>query len=306
MKKMNFRFLLLILTGSCFISCQQDGIYTPKQKIKQITVEKVRYYAGDQVGEAESYSEDWTWKDKLLESVSRKTGDDIKTAMMTYDGKTIRNIDVGTTKISFSYKNGKIYKIVSTGDTYKKITVEVRDKGDIVELRYEMSDNAFVDKNSFEQTTSDLYMLNSMIMPGHLSKMFQKNLTEQKNTIANSKAGIVIVLVTLQYNSKNVGKQTIENKTTNTKEVYNYSYDSKKNPFFHSFMELLNPTVTGAPFFCSQNNITASYEESNPSVKTTYTYEYDDKDWPISCEVKTIFDPNFIHDYSLEKWKYSY
>ena len=305
MKKINFHFLLLAFTGLCFISCQQDGIYIPKQKIKQISMERVRYHAGDQIGEKESYREDWKWENNLLKSIRRETSGNIETAEMTYDGKTIRTIKIGNKTISFSYKNGTISEIESKGgDDYKKIMVKVRDKGDMIELRYEMSGSAFADKSSFEQITADLGMLNYIILPGNPSEMLQKNLAEQRNTIADAKTDIVIVIVTLQYNSKNVGKLTIENKAAKKKEVYNYGYDAKKNPFFHSFRDLLEPT--GAPVFCSQNNITSSYEESNPSVKTIYMYKYDDKEWPLSCEKKTVYDPNFPSSYSLETWGYKY
>ena len=305
MKKINFWILLLIISGLCFVSCQQDGIYIPKQKIKQISVEKTRYYAGDQIGEKESYREDWKWENNLLKSIRRETAGNIETAEMTYDGKIIKTIEIENKKISFSYKNGKISKIETVeGDDSKKITVEVRDKGDIVELHYEISSDAFADKSSFGQITSDLGLLNCFILPGNPSEMLQKNLAEQRNSIAHAKTDKVVMTVTLQYNAKNVGRLMIENKTAETKEVYNYNYDAKKNPFFHSFMNLLE--LTGAPVFCSQNNITSSYESSNPTVITRYTYEYDNKEWPVSCEKKTVFDPNFPSDYSLEKWKYSY
>jgi len=307
MKKIKFCFLLLTLTGLCSFSCQQDGIYTPKQKIKQLSMEKVRYYAGYQVGEIESYKEFWTWENNLLKSIKHETDNDLETAIMTYDGKMIKSITIGNRKINFFYKNGKIEKIESTGgNAYKKIIVQVRGKGNMIELRYEISGDGLTGKNGFEQTTSDLFAINHFIMPGFPSDMMQKSLIEQKNAIIGSKADIFVVLVTLQYNNndKNVGKQTIENRSTGTKETYNYRYDTKKNPFFHSFMELLE--VTGVPVFCSQNNIISSYKESEASVITTYTYDYNKDEWPISCDRKTLYDPNFPSSYTLETWKYIY
>ena len=270
-------------------------------------MEKVRYHAGDQVGEKEHYKEFWIWENKLLTSIKRETSIGIETMKMTYNGKKIQTIDIEKKKIIFSYKNGKIDKIESTGDDgYMKITVKVRDKGDIVQLRYEMSGNSLVSKNGFEQAASDLLVINRMIMPGYPSEIMQKDFMEQKSTIENSKIDIVTILVTLQYNDKNIGKQTIENESSNIINVYSYTYDSKKNPFFYSFVELLEATVTGAPLFCSQNNIVSFTEESNTSIRTNCTYKYDSKNWPVSCEKKTVYDPNFLSSYSLETWTYTY
>jgi len=307
MKKIKFCSLFLILFGAYFISCHKEGIYRPKQKIQQFSMEKVRFYAGDQIGEKEFYKEYWKWENKLLRSVRRESAAGTETMIMTYDGKKIRSIDIGNNKVSFSYKNGKIDKIESKGGgSYTKIIVDLRDKGDIVQLRYELSGNALENKNSFDQTISDLLAINRMIMPGHPSEIIHESFMEQKNAIMTSKTEIAIVLVTLQYNGNNIGKQTIENRSTNIKQVYNYTYDAKKSPFFYSFMELLEPTGTGVPLFCSQNNIISSYEERNSSVVTKYKYEYNEDDYPVKCEIKTTFDPDFPSDYSLETWIYVY
>ena len=306
MKKVSFWILALILAIPCFIACQKDGIYNPKQKITKLSMEKVRYHGGDQIGEKEYRNEYWKWEDKLLKSIKRETADGAETAVMTYDKKTIKSVDMGDKKITFSYKNGKIDKIeLKEGDVCEKISVEVRDKGDMVQLRYEMSGNSMTNKSGFEQTVSDLFTVNQIIMPSYSAQMMQNSFIERKNAMIGSKADIVVV-VSLQYNSKNIGKQTIEYISTDTtKEVYRYTYDTKKNPFYHSFMELLE--VKGVPIFCSENNIVSSYEESNDAVITKYTYKYDKNDFPVSCEIKTTYDPAFpsLH-YSLEVWEYGY
>ncbi len=302
-QKIGISLLAMSLVLICCMSCQKEGIYKPKKKLKQLSMERMVYYYGVQIGNSESYTEHWTWENKLLKSITKDSSGVVKTMTFTYKGKTIHTIESDDNTITYSYKNGYIDKIELSGNSaYMKIIVETRDKGDMVTLRYEISGSALNNKNDFERSFSNLFDMHRFFMPEHLVTTMQKSVMAQKASILESKNDISIVVVTLQYNSDNIGKQTIQYKSTGVEEIYTYTYDSHKNPFYQSFMELLE--VGGSGLFCSENNILSSHEASNSDLITIYRYEYDEDNWPLKCVKKTEYgSPDY---YLQETWSYNY
>lgn len=280
MKKAVRKSTLLVILGFIaigFVACDKEGVYNPKKKISKITYE---YASGSGIGDEEMVyvereEEVWKWdKNKLVRIEAPEAGYNLD---FKYDGKQVSEISDGTDKAVFTYDKSKLEKITLTeeGNSFMNIVVKEREGKKIKKIAYEYTGYALdlfkkPDLKSSRRPTGKMSAIMRFVLPDAVIRSLEKKAAVTTKNSSN----VWIYEVVFIYNGDNVSRiKVIENSDV---EVYAYTYDSKKNPFYDALWQL---TLESYSAFSENNIASVTYNEDYPENKIQYTYKYDGN-WP--------------------------
>lgn len=292
MKKALFTMAVLAMVG-LMVSCQKDGVFSPKNKVSKIYREYQEIRDGQTVNSmSKTLYNVWNWQDDKLVSIDYMSGGQVSyTETYTYDGDHIVSAACtyeGSTEV-FSNQ-------VMTYDGSKLVKIEYFSRGTLTST-YTFTHKAgkIVQMDiTYPEGTSDPYLDKSM--PAMVRMMMPDMHTADIIERTASKAITYTYSMTYKFSYKgsNVSKIEIADIRTRTEnnieevytdtEIIEYSYDGKSNPFY----ELIS---SSGPQVLSKNNVLQASEtskttrtengelvqESNylkPNV-TDYTYTYE-------------------------------
>lgn len=263
-----------------FTSCQkeQEGVFNPKKKIERIYYEYHEYdYDGDyQYDENKQLKEVWEWDGDLLSSITYCDSEyGNETYIFSYDGKRLSQVrsSDGRYRFDYEYENGLItciqtfqngeawetIRFTHTGNKISRIeeTHTVGDKGrncSISPLRFVLSDmdlrHTLVDAHNISAKCSEQYR-------GEYRTVYE--LEWEKDNVKKIKS-------VFYWN----GNQDFS--------FWEYTYDTKMNPFYNSFQPIL--MLGDIPdFLCfaiPKNNVVTvkvSGQDQEYVYDNTYSYE---------------------------------
>lgn len=279
--------LVLVFVAS---SCQKEGIYNPKKKIERITREYI--YTDENSSTSEKYvSQIWKWDGNLLNSITfyAADGDVNGTETYNYDGKRLASIDCGyDEKYVFNYDGNKISRIdYFDNNTLESQYVFIHDGSKISQI-----DVTFYD-NDAKKAVLPTALLN-FVMPGNAE--VAREMTAKINQKIDVKADSYSYSWKIEWNGNNISKMTIDYGVA--RYVNEFSYDSKKNPYFGLF----DFEVVGPYEFASQNNVITYTETEDDDITVTNFYYTYDGSYP-TCQA---YDRVYTESSCTIKYHYEY
>lgn len=282
---------VLVLTAA-FTACEKEGVYQSKKKISRvISKEEVIYSEGTFPPGEYVESENWIWEDNQLKYIQNSD----YLLEFFYDGKRLSKVKMDEDLVFFYYKNTDLdyIEIMSYGSLYK-ISVEERKNGKITKLEFVEEDDfkngGVKDEIAFNRIASLL----KVFISDHIVDVLTKEQTK-KSALAVDQKGTILTEITLEYEGDNVSQFKIyypddyyEPYTVN----YVFTYDDKKNPYYHAFQLL--PTSSGIVFglLFSKNNVLSCYDTSEPENVINYKYTYED-DFPETKFYTETYDNGY-------------
>ena len=312
MKKIivNAAFLVLLLTVCVsFNSCDKEGVYNPKQKIKKIYEE---YSGGPKV-----LTEGWTWEKKHLTKIDYYDDNEIySTNRFFYEKNRLVKVE----------NDDKDYSVITyDGNKYKK--VEAYSEGELfITLNYHYDKNK-VSKIDivFHDINFDYY---KKLEKGSLSTLISKEIILQIiNQLANNDDAKVTssmtATITFKYDGDNVKEEVMETISkyepmpgvkyqSNNKQTLTFnSYDNMQNPYY-KFLETggelssknnpLDVNIVQTFTFTTSTDYPGLDPITNTTTSTnriTYTYTYEKK-YPV----KIVEVYQIVGGYQLETTTY--
>lgn len=309
----------VLLLGVTSCNKDQEGVFNPKQKISVI------YEQGSSTSESydgqrwtEFYSDDtrmykaqeWTWDGKQLQQIKGYTTDGnlSYTQSFTYEKKKLTRVDYVDAEYNHSsyttfeydgkqlvkatlYGEGRVYATCEYTHTDKKITG----------VTYTMYD---YDKGTTPMNAPiQLAMLRMTLPQGQISRNI---ISEQETMMKQRKEIEYIARITLTWSGNNITTVTTTYDGGTGSLTNSFTYDNKKNPYHLYMDEETAYTVDDGTrlMFLNENNLlTARYYHDNQgepgsTVSRTYTYNYDNNDYPVSCM--------YTYKYSTETYRSTY
>ena len=263
MKKIN-QILGLVLTCCvvfAFTSCQKDGMYKPKEKITQISLQTN--------GGPTEVVEQWTWEKGLLTQINYVDDGDVAT--FTYNGKQVSEITTKSgQKMTFAY-DGKFVTgctITSDGEMVAEYTFTHNDDNLISGIEAKFS-------TDFDLKTSRLIkMLNRIITPG---------IAEQQNSFYLKEKGVYTMTQTFTYEKSNIISSNTKYSTGGVYDATYTYYTDYMNPFYHLLSyftdgfskNALSESVTTNNIISTQvDKLKVTYPTVNGKYPTQATYSY--------------------------------
>lgn len=294
--------MLLLSMTSC--NKDKEGVYNPKQKISVIYEQSSNIwedYDGERWIEDDfsSYtklhkSQEWTWDGKLLKQIKGYTNEGVLsyTQTFTYEKKKLTRVDYVdaedsyTSYATFEYDGKLLTKASLYGEGLLWATCEYThtDKK-ITNITYTGYD---YDKgSSMINATKQMAMLRMTLPQGQISRSI---ISEQEAKMKSRKEIEFIARITLTWTDNNITTVTTTYDGYTDSDINSFTYDTKKNPY-HLYMDensLSAEDGSGLMFLNENNILTARYyydnqNEPGSTTSRTYTYTYDNNDYPVSC-----------------------
>ena len=317
MKKILFTVAMAALLASVS-SCTEkelEGKYAPKEKIQAVYAEITEYYNGEIERQEPKYkSEEWTWtKDQLsrigyFEQITRQIGEDgeietdyeqLYTQLFTYDedGRLTKSEILGWVNASATYEYDGNYLNTMTlydgNEMYVKYQFNHEGKK-ITSFDLTMSEKFFgMDKKAMRQ----LERVNPLrfvlgVEPAARVMAATKSCAKRAAKVG-SKANPVVHF-DMEWTGDNVSR--ITGSYMGSTIMYAFNYDAKYSPFYNLFESYTLESNAFMPFMAlSKNNATGIAETVAEGGETdyntlTYTYTYNDKDYPTSRAGDETYD----------------
>lgn len=286
---------VLFLTAA-FTACEKEGVYKPQKKISRVIDKQNVVYIYETLPSYETIQyENWIWEDNLLKYIQNRNS----LSEFFYDGTRLSKIKMDDDLAIFHYKNLNLdfIEIMSYGHLYT-ISVEEREKGKITKLEIKKEGEAKYGgeaKYAFERVASLLKLFISDPIVDILSKEQAK-----QSELATHAKGLLTMEIEVEYERDNVSELQIfyydDYSSANYHRNYVFTYDSKKNPYYHA-LQLL-PTSNGTDFglLLSKNNELSYWEKSEPEYVVNYQYTYDG-DYPES-KIYSLSIEELYHTYT--------
>lgn len=309
--------MLMLGVSSC--NKDQEGVYNPKQKISVIYEQgsnTSESYDGERWTETDysdtkmHKSEEWTWDGKQLQQIKGYTEEGILsyTKSFTYEKKKLTRVDYVDVQYNhnayatFEYDGKLLTKSSVYGDGLLYATCEyTHNDKKITNVSYTSYD---YDKGgSAINAAKQLAILRLTLPQGQVSKNI---ISEHEAKIKSRKEIEGIARITLTWTGNNITSVTTTLDGDSGSETNSFSYDNKKNPY-HLYMdpESIEEISDESGFmFLNENNIlTARYYydnegDPNSTVSRTYTYTYDNNDYPVNC--------TYSYKYSTDSYRSTY
>lgn len=294
MKRIALSIALLAMAGF-MVSCQKDGVYSPKNKVSKIYYEYRNVENGMVDSQQKRLKEVWNWEDDKLTSVN----------YMSNDGSSIIYID------TYSYDGNRLASVSRSYEGSSEIIsnqIFKYDGNDLIEVTRFIYDR-LVSTFTFTHKSGKIIQMDvtypeggksshDQNMPEVLRMMFPDPLTadmvERSLEHASKSDRVKSMSYIFTYKGSNVSKMEVLNITTEFDDgieyvstgssTTEYTYGKKLNPFYGFFIEVSDASL-------SKNNVTKAsvttgyteteagelvMETSYPKPKVaTYTYTYD-------------------------------
>ena len=294
MKKFYLVFAVAML-ALAFASCQKDGQFKPKEKIRAVyrqgTISYDKEIYKDSDGECAKFlAEKWTWSDKKLKSIDRYNVDGSlnKTIQFTYDSKDrFDRIIYPSYQMQFNYDGSTLKSI----DIYSGATIV-----ESYTMTYDGKHISRIDYTNYNASTKKAASKFDEINP--LSLLFGKEIAENMQTCAemsnkNATRGISNGTYTLTWSGNNITHITYMEGSYQANS--DLEYDKNKNPY--------KGCLTGvSPDFMSENNVvsmTANYRQGTYSIdqRITNQYNYSNKFPSMKTQIANKVDMDYYWYY---------
>ena len=329
MKKILFTVATLALLASVS-SCtekEMEGRYAPKEKIQTVYSEMTEYYNGSIEQQVPKYkSEEWTWeKDQLnrivyFEPVTYQVGEEGEVEMdyeqlygqfFTYDkdGRLTKSEIIGWVNMTTTYEyDGDYLKTMAMyqgNEMY--VTCQFNHEGKkITSFDLTMSDEFFYMGKKEMRQLERVNPLAFVLSTESASKVMAATQACAKRAAKMGGKGNLVVHYDMEWAGDNVRKITAS--YMGITMMYAFNYDTKNNPFYNLFEPFSLDENGLMPFLpLSKNNVTGivgiMVEDGETEQDTlTYTYTYNNKDYPSSKKVEEADD---VYQY-VETYYYEY
>lgn len=305
---------LLIVTAAILllgmVSCnkQKDGVFNPKQKISAVYYS---YKSQESWYNSETYtwedydpyitpmhkSQEWIWDGKQLQQIRYFSSDGTVNGSetFTYDGKKLVRAeykdsegDVYYTTYEYDGKELATANCYEEGQLYESYAFTYTDKkiSDITRTRYDY------DKGAALKPEVRLAALRMVLPKSQIGEMAIAKCEARVKTKAISSD---ITRISLTWTDNNVTR-TMWTWSDGETEIENYTYDTKKNPYY-GFME---SEYYPEPGYASENNILTV------NNGTPYMYEYDKNDYPTSRTYTYNHSSDTYRSKSTSTYTYEY
>jgi len=247
-------FLITIAFAFSLFSCQKEGVYTPSEKIKRISV----LYNSKKV-----LSQEWSWNNKILNKIEYfylNTGGLAYSSTFKYDGNRITDIqDSDGYFTKFSY-NGNLYDKVDYYNSKSELRISLKfsysgKKVSSIEGQFYSS------KKSSSEKFNESYLA-TLIPELRLSE-------EQMMQLQAKGGGVSIIKWNFEFNGDNLSKLEIQDDgkiVTNSFE----EYDKNINPYYHHVEVINTPFI----LFLSKNNVVRQTNRDDKGNSTLVDYAY--------------------------------
>lgn len=246
-------------------SCDKDGVYNPKEKIKAIYEQ-----SGD---ESKALIEEWTWQDNLLTKINYPT-EEGRTTVFQYEKEQLMKVieyneGIESVNMNFTYDKNFLQKVEMFSDGKLLMDIAItHDKKKITKMiMTEYVGEGVYNQKSVQQTDVIARMMRFVVgkeRAQNIAKILQRKTNQ-------------VITMEFTYDGDNV----ITEKTISDGETYltvNYTYDEKLNPFY----DALYYGESGA-MALSKNNV----------VKETQTSTYEDAPFTITYNISYVYDGKF-------------
>ena len=255
MKKTTTLFMTLLL-ATAITSCDKDGVYNPKEKIDKIYVD---------AGSGKYLSEDWTWDNKQLTTLSYcdSTGTVNYTETFTYSDNRLSQVDNPEYSETAKYTYDK--RRLHQADFYNNNVL-------YMSCLFEYDDNKLSD---IKVTMKDAYKgLNTRGFANPLNYVLPKQSVQSINSIMkeNPTRGTFYFEIDFAWDGNNVSEMGIE-LDGEYSVLYAFEYDDKLNPFRNFLNSDLEETLYGHGTYKSKNNVTA-YTLIEEAMGYSFTESY--------------------------------
>ena len=260
------RIAVLAMMCCCvfaFTSCQKDGMYKPKKRIAEISLQE---NGGDT-----KVVEKWTWSKGLLSQINYV--DDEYIATFEYDGKQISKVVTST---------GESLTFVYDGKYIQSATIA--DGEDVVaEYTYKHNDDHLISGIDAEVSTD--FNVKTTRLAQLANRFITPAIAEQQNSIMTKAKGKYKVSQTFTYDGKNIVSSHTEY-STGGKYDTEYTYTEYNNPFYHYFefsaenmsLNALSGSTTTNNIISTQTDIVeVTYPKVDGKFPTQATYVYTTK-----------------------------
>ena len=307
--------MLLLSMTSC--NKHKDGVFNPKQKISAIYYSyrsQSSWYNSDNYT-WEDYDpyitplykqQEWIWDGKQLQQIKHFSSDGTLNYIetFTYGKKKLSRIDCkytdGDTYYSTFEYDGKGKELLrancheSSGAIYCKVEYTHTDKkiSDVEITYYDY------DKKSMSSNKGRHIATMRMVMP--MGQIPNRLIEIQENKINAKDAYAEKTKYSFTWTDNNITRiivTEIEDGGNDT-DIYNLTYDNKKNPFY-GFLDGEDALLLEGGNFC-ENNI-LGWDNDAP-----YVYEYDQNDYPTSCVYTYTYNSDTYRDRSTTTHNYEY
>ncbi len=234
------RMAVLALMCCCvfaFTSCQKDGVYKPKKKISEISL--------NENGHGAKVVEKWNWSGNLLSKIDYV--EDGYSANFEYNGKQVSKITMTSGEyVAFSY-DGKLLQTAVINDGEEDIaTFTYTHEGKLISAIEGNISTDFGDK-----TARLVQLVNRFVTP---------TIENQQNQLMLKSKGRYTTTQTFTYDGKNIVKSVYSTNLGYTAET-NYTYCDYLNPFYH-FNDIMQMVEFGTSNM-SQNALVTSTTTNN-------------------------------------------
>lgn len=294
MKRIAFSIALLAV-ASFMVSCQKDGVYSPKNKVSKIYYEYRNVENGRVDSQQKRLKEVWNWEDDKLTSVNYMSNDGssiIYTDTYTYDGNRIASVSrsyEGSSEIIsnqiFKYDGNDLTEVANFWyDRLVSTYTFIHKSGKITQMDVTYPEGG---KSGYDQAMPEVLR---MMFPDPLTADMVERYLEHaaKSDMVKSMSYV------FTYKGSNVSKMEVLNIMTEIDDGIEYvstgssteefMYGNKSNPYYGLITDVSASSL-------SKNNVTKAsvttrYTETEagelvmetnypkPQV-TTYTYTYD-------------------------------
>ena len=123
-----------------------------------------------------------------------------------------------------------------------------------------------------------------------------------------------IARITLTWTDNNITTVTTTYDGYTDSDINSFTYDTKKNPY-HLYMDensvYADEDGSGLMFLNENNILTARYyydnqNEPGSTTSRTYTYTYDNNDYPVSCTYCSKYSTNTYRTTYTRSYTYEY
>ena len=308
----------VLLAGMSSCNKQKEGVFNPKQKISVIYEQSSssweRYDEETWTWTETDYddtrmhkSEEWTWDGKQLQQIKGYTDEGALsyTKTFTYEKKKLTRVDYvyaedGSNAYAiFEYDGKLLTKSSLYGDGLLWATCEYThtDKK-ITNIAFTYYD---YDKGSSAINAAKQLAILRMTLPQ--GQIFKNLISVQEAKVKSGKEIEFIQRIHLTWTGNNITSVAATYDGGTGVSTNSFTYDTKKNPYYWYMDEESVCADEGIALMgLNENNIlTARYwydNEGDGKVSRTYTYTYDNNDYPVVC--------TYISKHSYDNYRSTY
>lgn len=309
--------LILTLTAAALLtaisSCKKEeveGVYNPKEKIQSVYNQQQLFIGDELNSEIPKFkSEEWTWEENRLSRISYYEPliyededsthieySHIYTELFSYDDDdrltSCEVLGYINMKSTYTYNSNLLESIAISEEGIESMTIRlIRDGKRITALEMHIKDAFFKKTMADTKAAKQLAHTNPLrfvMAPEQASHIISATNDIAKVMIKNdaTKDGSIVITYELEWNGDNISKITV-----NHMGLYgeiSFTYDDKNSPFYQLF-DLENILYSEYSMFIPlcKNNVThiamTTIEDAIPvSESITYSYTYNNKDYPIT------------------------